>query len=304
MRSNLRRCCSALVVGLLLASVVAPAADAQSETGETSSPRRSFFFMEGAWLADDGGLLPFRSDAEAIAFLQTAEVVGSEVITDTSARPLRLVMEKDGVRARAIFRTVDIERVKMDRVREHARGFRDYYVFEVAAYELSRLLGLDNVPPATLRTLGGQKGSLQLWAERSKGIRERLDEGIDERLQQLWSFQKQNMVVFDNLIYNFDRNPGNMLLDPRGKVWFVDHTRAFKKLPVLRNRDDIQVVERQLWENLQALDSAVVRERLEPYIDAPEIGALMARRDKLVKLIAKRIAQHGEQAILFEFVSS
>ena len=97
---------------------------------------------------------------------------------------------------------------------------------------------------------------------------------------------------------------GNMLLDSRGKVWFVDHTRAFKILPALNGRNDIKVVERGLWQNLQELDPARVRERLGPYLKTTEIDALLVRRDKLVKLIAKRIAKHGEQAILFEFVRS
>ena len=46
-----------------------------------------------------------------------------------------------------------------------------------------------------------------------------------------------------------------------------------------------------------------VREKLEPYLKTTEIDALLKRRQKLVKEIDKRIAKHGEQAILFEFVS-
>ena len=297
---------------LPLVGAAASSVAAQSSAAAEAGPRRSAFYMEGAWLDEKDGLLPFRTDAEAIAFLQTAEVVGSSAIPDTSGGPSLLILEKDGMRARAIFRTVDVERAKvegpqslaMGDVREHIRGLRDWYMFEMAAFELSRLLGLDNVPPTTLRKLGSQEGSLQLWVEHALGVQERMEQGIDQRLQQLWAFQKQNMAVFDNLIYNFDRNPGNMLLDPRGKLWFVDHTRSFKRLPVLRDRDDIQVIERPLWENLQALDPAVVRERLEPYVDAPEIDALMSRRNKLVKLISRRIAKHGEQAIVFEILGS
>lgn len=284
--------------GVLLAALAAPGA------AEQPAARRSAFYMEGSWLSKGGNPLPFRDDAEAIAFLESAEVVGSQEIAGTSSKPLRLDLVKDGVRARAIFRTVNVERAKMDRVQEHARGFRDHYVYEVAAYHLSRLLGLDNVPPATLRNLDGKEGSIQLWVEGAQGIHERLEEGIDERFEKLWLFQKQNMAVFDNLIYNFDRNPGNMLLDGRGKVWFVDHTRAFKILPSLNHRDDIQVVERELWENLKALDPEIVRQRLGPYLRKTEIDALMVRRDKLVTLIAKRIARHGEEAILFQFVRS
>ena len=292
------RIAATLAAWALLLPATAPASEQQAEA------KRSAFYMEGSWLSEGGNPLPFRDDAEAIAFLESAEVVGSKIIEGTSSQPLRLDLEKDGVRARAIFRTVDVERAKMDNVQEHARGFRDHYGYEVAAYHLSRLLGLDNVPPATLRTLDGKKGSIQLWVEGAKGIQERMDEGIDDRYQQLWLFQKQNMAVFDNLIYNFDRTPGNMLIDGRGKVWFVDHTRAFKILPSLNHRNDIQVVERELWENLQALDASEVSERLGPYLRNTEIDALMARRNKLVKLIAKRIAKHGEEAILFQFVRS
>jgi len=302
MRSTFQRLGSALGLCLMLAAVAAPPAGA--EPAVSFIPKRSAFYMEGNWLAREGGILPFRGDAEAIAFLQTAEVVATEKIPGTSGDPLKLVLERNGVRARAIFRTIDVERAKMDNVQEHARGFRDHYIYEVAAYELSRLLGLDNVPPATVRSLGGREGSIQLWIESAQGVQERLTERIDERFRRLWMFQKQNMAVFDNLIYNFDRNPGNILLGARGKVWFVDHTRAFKILPVLNHRNDIKVVERELWQNLQELEPALVRERLGPYLKATEIDALLARRDKLVKLIARRIAKHGEPAILFEVVRS
>lgn len=298
MRPRSHRFVASLCGWLLLAAVAGSAA------AEPPAPQRSAFYLEGNWESSAGGLLPFADDAEAIDFLRTAEPVESEKISGTTGKPILVVLEKDGVRARAIFRTVDFERARVPGNREHARGFRDHYIYEVAAYELSRLLGLDNVPPATTRDLFGEEGSIQLWIEGAQGVEERLREGIDERYQQLWVFQKQNMAVFDNLIYNFDRNPGNMLLDSRGKVWFVDHTRAFKILPFLRMRDDIKVVERELWENLRALDPERVHEKLGPYLKTTEIDALMARRDKLVKLISRRIAQHGEEAILFQFVSS
>lgn len=258
----------------------------------------------GRWLGPDGVYLPFTTDAEVIDFLATAEVVSTQVIEGSSNRPLKLLLEKDGVRAHAIFRTVEVEREAMRNVQEHARGFRDHYEYEVAAYELSRLLGLENVPPATLRTLGREKGSIQLWVEQAMGVAERLESGIDKRYEQLWLFQKQNMAVFDNLIYNFDRNPGNLLIDSTGQVWFVDHTRAFKKLPALNGRGDIKVCQKSLYENLRNLDPKTVRERLDPYLTNVEIDALMVRKKKLVQFLEKRIKQYGEDAILFQFVQT
>lgn len=292
------------LMALCCLPLAAESSKSEPQQDRAAAPERSAFYMEGRWLAKEGGFLPFKTDREVLEFLATAPIVDSEVITGTSSNPLKLTLEKDGVRARAVFRTVHVERDQLRSEMQHARGFRDHYVYEVAAYELSRLLGLDNVPPATLRTVDGQEGSIQLWIEKAMGVAERMDEGIDETHQQLWLYQKQNMAVFDNLIYNFDRNPGNMLLDARGKAWFVDHTRTFKILPALNGRKDIKVLERQVWKNLCNLDSAVVQERLDPYLRQTEIDALLKRRDKLVKFVEKRLQKHGEQAILFEFVKS
>jgi len=281
---------------LLVISQLATIAGAQAAKDPLASA--------GHWLGIDGQELPFSSHGEVLDFLRTADVVDSVEIRGSLNRPLQLTLEKSGVRAHAIFRTVDLARDEMRHVQEHARGFRDSYVFEVAAYELSRLLGLDNVPPAVLRKIGNEKGSVQLWVEDAMGVEERIEHGITPSHEKLWLFQKQNMAVFDNLIYNFDRNPGNILIDAAGKVWFIDHTRSFKVLPVLSERDEMQVVEKRLWDRLRNLDPEAVRERLDPYLDGRQIEALLARQKNIVKAINRRIAQYGERAILFEFVSA
>lgn len=290
---------TSLLVGataLAIAAMAAPAAHGEGHdtVAEVGVAKR--------WLGPDGHFLPFTQDEEVLDFLATAEVVDSKEITGTSSRPLKLTLKKDGVTAHAIFRTVDVERDSMRNVQKHARGFRDYYGYEVAAFELSRLLGLDNVPPATLRTLDETEGSIQLWVEQAMGVEDRIEKGIDPNHQQLWLFQKQNMAVFDNLIFNFDRNPGNILIDTQGKVWFVDHTRSFKILPSLNDRGEMRVCERKLYEGLRDLDPATVQERLDPYLRQTEIDALLKRRQKLLRLIDRKIAQNGEDAILFSFV--
>ncbi len=276
---------------LLLTALAAAAA---AETPAADRP--------GRWFGADGQPLPFATDGEALEFLKTAEPIKSEPIPGSSNRPLLLTLERDGVRARAIFRTVDVDAEGGQVSQEHARGFRDSHLFEVAAFKLSRMLGLDNVPPATPRKLGRQDGSIQLWVEQALGVAERLEQGIDPNHEKLWLFQKQNMAVFDNLIYNFDRNPGNVLIDVRGRVWFIDHTRAFKILPSLPNRGAIKVCERRLYESLRDLDPDLVRRTLEPYVGKVEIGALLSRHKKLVNAIDRQIKKHGEEAILFEFV--
>ena len=34
--------------------------------------------------------------------------------------------------------------------------------------------------------------------------------------------------LFDQLIFNTDRNLGNLLIDKSWRLWMIDHTRAFK----------------------------------------------------------------------------
>ncbi len=199
----------------LTAAFAAPAASQESVLDRT-----------GRWLGAGGQQLPFTDDQQVLDFLRTAEIVASEEISGTSSDPHKVLLEKDGLRVHAIFRTVEVQRDKLENDVKHARGFRDSYVFEVAAYELSRLLELDNVPPAVVRKVGRQEGSMQLWIEHAMGVAERLESGIREEHAQLWQFQKQNMQIFDSLIYNFDRNPSNILIDHSGKLWFVDPTKA------------------------------------------------------------------------------
>lgn len=50
-------------------------------------------------------------------------------------------------------------------IRNPNKNYRDAAIFESAAYELSRLLGLGRVPPVVERSIDGQKGTLQIWMQ-------------------------------------------------------------------------------------------------------------------------------------------
>jgi hypothetical protein len=116
------------------------------------------------------------------------------------------------------------------------RGERPLYDFpngtlykrEVAAYEVSRALGWDVVPPTVLRAdapLGA--GSLQLFIEHDPSqhyftLREE-HPGFFKRL-----------AVFDIICNNADRKAGHCVLDGNGRVWAVDHGLTFNAQPKLR----------------------------------------------------------------------
>jgi hypothetical protein len=253
----------------------------------------------GPWLGPDGKPLPFSSDEELLAFLTTAPVVETKQLSDGINRPERLTLERDGIRVRAIFRNVDDSRTSdSSAIERQYPSFRDRYIFEVAAYELSRMLGLDNVPPAALYRWNGQQGSIQLWVEGARPESKRIAAHEQPDDPSSWIRQRYDMMLFDSLIYNFDRNHGNQLLDASGKLWFIDHTRSFKRQPILPSKEKIKSVDSALWDRLRTLDPIEVRDRLSPYLNELEMKALLKRHKLLVQHVESMIAERGELEVL------
>ncbi len=248
------------------------------------------------YLGPDGEPLPFNNDEEIVDFLSTAEILERTRIDEGINRTWKLLMEKDGVRAHAIFREVDITE-KNKRVGPiFFLFFRDSYIFDCAAYEMAVLLGMDNVPPAVLSTVNRTPGSVQLWVEGAHKI-DTID--FDPPIALDWVHQMATMYLFDALIYNVDRHKGNLMIDDDYKLWLIDHGRAFQRKSDPYTIDQVQTVDRRIWERLRELDEATITEAMGDYLDSAEVAALMARHRKLVDHINKRIEELGEERVLF-----
>ena len=254
------------------------------------------------WLGADDRPLPLATEDEILRFLEQAEVVAQKVLARGVNGTIKVTLERDGVTAHAAFRTVDFEQ----RWRPASSGpdrylFRDHYAFEVAAYRLSRLLGLELVPPTVLRTLDGREGSLQLWVENAFTeadaiLAKRPVFGASRHLQ------RQVLKVFDALIYNFDRHQNNLLYGDDGRIWAIDHTRSFKRLAELADRREIYLCERELFQALGALEREQLDRALGDLLHFTEIDALWRRRTQLIKLLEKLITERGEDRVLFDGV--
>ena len=118
------------------------------------------------WIGPEGEPLPFRTNEEIEDFLRTAEVLEMEDISIGVNHPRRVLLEKNGIQAKACFRDVDIyERQAVLSKRGVRKHWRDCCMFECAAYELGKLLGLNNIPPAVMREIKGTEVTVQIWLE-------------------------------------------------------------------------------------------------------------------------------------------
>jgi uncharacterized repeat protein (TIGR03843 family) len=101
------------------------------------------------------------------------------------------------------------------------------YKREVAAYELSKVLGWPVIPPTVVRRHGPHGvGALQLFIEADR--RHFLEQQSAE--PETW----RRVALFDVITNNADRKSGHCLFDANDKVWVIDHGLTFHVDPKLR----------------------------------------------------------------------
>jgi hypothetical protein len=272
---------------------------APAATTGTTPPRASPA-PDRVWYGPDSKPLPFQSDQQILDFLQTARVLSMKTIGEGITQPRKVLLERDGVRMHAIFRDVNEEKDLAHLATGRREPFfRDTYIFELAAYQLSKLLGLDNVPPTVKRRIGEVTGSLQIWVENAMTETKRQKNKVRPPDVIQWNRQVQTMHAFDSLVYNTDRNLGNVLIDPNWKLWMIDHTRAFRRYDELKDEQKIVLISREFLEHLQALDPVLAKATLKDSLRAHEIEAMLRRRLALLAHFQKVIAEKGERKALF-----
>lgn len=241
------------------------------------------------------------SSEEMEQFLLKAEIVArrdtEKGVTDT----IRATLSDGRIKHDAQIQTVDIQKMVFEAGRASELNFKDTYRFNIGAYRLARLLGLTNVPMSVKRKYNGKNGAMTWWIDEVQ---------FDEqgRLKQAailgpdperTSKQMHIMRVFDELIQNRDRNQGNMLWTKDWTLWMIDHTRAFRSGKELLKPDQLTRCERSLFEVMQKLTLEDMTKAMGDVMLKDELEAVLARRDKLVKLFQDRIATRGEPAVLF-----
>ena len=238
-------------------------------------------------------------------FLLKAKVVDSRPIGRGITGSLRLTLTDGGLTHDASFQTIDDRTSDAARRRGERRAgelnFVDSYKYNVAAYEISRLLGVDDMMPVTVeRRWRGRIGSLTWWVDdvlMDEAGRETSTSQPPRPLE--FQQQRMKMRVFAELVGDVDRNKGNVLYTKDWRVVMIDFTRAFRLHRELREPATLMSIERALWQRLQGLTRDALRRATDRHLTLEETGGVMRRQEQLIDHYTRLIRERGESVVLY-----
>jgi hypothetical protein len=229
------------------------------------------------------------ADSEIERFLLNAKVVRTRGAGKGVTGSMRATMTDGTITHDVHIQTIDEAKHEFRSAQGTEFNFRDSWLFNVAAYKIDRLLGLNLVPVSVERRWRSTKGSFTWWVDdvqMDEG--ERLKKNLTSPQPQIWNEEMQMVRLFDQLIYNIDRNLGNLVITDDWSIWAIDHTRAFRTHSDLKTPGNVARCDRTVFERLKALDRATLKREVGEYLQTFEIDALLKRRDAIVKLIEQR----------------
>lgn len=223
---------------------------------------------------------------EQETFLATARVAKVRGVKAGITGTRRATLTAGELAHDASVQSVDESLARFESARRVEFNFRDYWGFNVAAYRLGVLLGLENIPPSVARRFDARPAAFTWWVDDVlMDERARVSAEVTPPDRADWTLQIHVMRLFDELIANTDRNQGNMLIDRTWKIWLIDHSRAFRVNDTLRVPSTIRRCERSVFARLKALTPAAVDDELGEYLTGAERKALLKRRDRIVERI-------------------
>jgi hypothetical protein len=234
-------------------------------------------------------------------FLKNAAIVRTKNLSMGVTCSRKASMSNGTIEHDAHIQTVNEYKARFEGGTGTEMNFRDSYKYNVAAYRIAKLLNLNMVPPSVERKVEGSTAAVTWWVDDAAMTeldrRKKKQEAPDTNE---WNKQMSTVHVFDELIYNVDRNMGNLVITKDWNIWMIDHTRAFrwhKTCPKLKN---IKQIDRNLLDNLKKLTREQLQQEVGAYLMKPEIEGLLARRDAIVKYFEEKLAENGEARVLYE----
>jgi len=238
-------------------------------------------------------------------FLQTAEITRWEEVGRGVNKPLRLYMKKGDLESRACWKNPH-------GVRD---GFLEGWQYEIAAYRLDKLIGLNMIPPAVEREFNGKKGALVYWLTDVKLLLEIIDEKIKMPVLPQIDDMKYITRAWDCLIANEDRTQENIFYTKDWRTLLIDHSRSFRSTKeftqkLMFGKNGLKASEqgrpflfrrlpRWFVEKVKGLDFKSINEAVGPYLEDKEIEAIIKRKALLLAEIDEMIKESGEDKVLY-----
>lgn len=234
-------------------------------------------------------------------FLLIAKIVKSAPAHKGITNTMRLTLTDGTLTHDAHFQTIN----EHFHVRQMADGhteinFVDSYKYNIAAYRLAEMLGLDDMVPMYVeRSWQGNTGSFGWWLPVQMDEADRVRKKIPVPDIDTWNKQMYRVRVLDQLVYDTDANLTNVQIGEDWKIYRIDFSRAFRLSKDLQSTKDLVQCDRQLLTNLKALDANELAARTKRFLNEEEVKAVMSRRDKIVNHFQKLIAERGESEVLY-----
>jgi hypothetical protein len=243
-------------------------------------------------------------------YLQTAEITEYEPVGEGVTKPWRLFLKKDGIEKKTAWKDVDLYL---------GEGARDCWKYEIAAYRLDKLIGLNMVPPYVEREFQGKRGALSLWVDSKYNVLEIMEQGIKipEAAQKQVDDMKYVTRLWYCLIANDDPTQENIKYTEDWRTILIDHSRAFRSNQeytqrlifgingIKRTQADgkpflLRRIPRILLDKIKALDFAGIKQAVGPYLTDKEIESVVARTKLIQAEVEEMIKQSGESKVLYE----
>jgi hypothetical protein len=242
-------------------------------------------------------------------YLATAKIVGQEQMGGEEAvtNPWKLTLEKDGIRRNALWKNA----------KGMMKGYLEGWNYEISAYRMDKLLGLNMVPPTVEIRFRGDRGSCQLWIEDTMSLKTKEAKKIKTPSFKIFYWNRATYLqrAFDNLIANEDRHMNQILITKDWRMILIDHSRSFRTGKVRgidytnsliyteKHKEGPKLMSelpRAFVEKIKALNFQMIKDAVGEYLTDDEINAVLARKELVLKEIDKLIAKNGEANVLYD----
>jgi len=239
--------------------------------------------------------------AAAEEFLKKAKVVRVRPIGTGVTLPDKATLELGGVERFAAFKTIDEKKLGMTQfgTGPPEMNFQDSWQLEIPAYSIDMIIGLGMVPATIERRINNRIGSLQWWVVSKMAEAERAKQKLEPPDKEAFDREVLKMRLFDELIANVDRHANNILLTEDFQLRLIDHSRSFRALKALREPAKLTRFSKSLLEGIKRLTYEDLRKQNSKYLNDPQIKTVIQRRDAILALAAKLVAEKGEAAVIY-----